>query len=115
MADKDKSGIEMLRKLAEDVYDDWSLWSILKCGKKAEWGGDDGWPKISDALRSIADQIEREHAEELAAAKRGLTDEARVAASCSTTRTRARTRGSWPRKCCASWTGAMRNADQHDQ
>lgn len=32
-----------------------------------------------------------------------------------TTRTRARTRGSWPRKCCASWTGAMRNADQHDQ
>ena len=79
MADKDKSGIEMLRKLAEDVYDDWSLWSILKCGKKAEWGGDDGWPKISDALRSIADQIEREHAEELAAAKRGLTDEARVA------------------------------------
>ena len=79
MADKDTSGIGMLRKLAEDVYDDWSLWSILKSGKKAEWGGDDGWPKISDALRSIADQIEREHAEELAAAKRGLTDEARVA------------------------------------
>ena len=72
MADKDTSGIGMLRKLAEDVYDDWSLWSILKCGKKAEWGGDDGWPKISDALRSIADQIEREHAEELAAARRAL-------------------------------------------
>ena len=79
MADKDTSGIGMLRKLAEDVYDDWSLWSILKSGKKAEWGGDDGWPKISDALRSIADQIEREHADELATAKRGLTGEARVA------------------------------------
>lgn len=30
-----------------------------------------------DTVRSIADQIEREHAEELAAAKRDLTDDAR--------------------------------------
>lgn len=53
MADKDTSGIGMLRKLAEDVYDDWSLWSILKSGKKAEWGGDDGWPLVLECMSDL--------------------------------------------------------------
>ena len=79
MADKDTSGIGMLRKLAEDVYGSVSLWAILKDGNEAEWGANVGRPKLSGAMRSIADQIEREHVDELAAAKRGLTGEARVA------------------------------------
>lgn len=79
MADKDKSGIEMLRKLAVDANEYANLWVVLKIDRANEWGAAVCGSKLSDILESIADQIEREHADELAAAKRGLTGEARVA------------------------------------
>lgn len=76
MADKDKSGIEMLRKLAEDVSHN-SLYEILKEGREDKWGAEQFGVSVKESLLSIADLIERERAEELAAAKRGLADDAR--------------------------------------
>lgn len=78
MADKDKSGIEMLRKLAVDANEYANLWVVLKIDRANEWGAAVCGSKLSDILEFIADQIERERAEELAAAKRDLTDEARA-------------------------------------
>lgn len=77
MADKDKSGIEMLRELAKDVSHN-SLYEILKEGREDKWGAERFGGSVKESLLSIAGRIERERAEELAAAKRGLTDEARV-------------------------------------
>ena len=77
MADKDKSGIEMLRKLAVDANEYANLWVVLKIDRANEWGAAVRGSKLSDILEFIADRIERERAEELAAARRGLTDEAR--------------------------------------
>lgn len=71
------SGIKKLRKLANDT--DITAWIALKSGVRKEWGAESGGERLSDLMRPIVDQIEREHAEELAAAKRDLTDEAREA------------------------------------
>ena len=77
MADKDTSGIGKLRKLAEDVSHN-SLYEILKEGREDKWGAEQFGVSVKESLLSIADQIEREHAE-LAVAKRGLADDAREA------------------------------------
>lgn len=71
------SGIKKLRKLANDT--DITAWIALKSGVRKEWGAESGGERLSDLMRSIADQIEREHADELAAAKRDLADETREA------------------------------------
>lgn len=71
------TGIERLRKLADDVID-YKVGSVLSCVRLREWEAMAD-ARLSDALRGFASQIEREHAEELASAKRDLTDEARTA------------------------------------
>lgn len=76
MADKDKSGIELLRELANDVSHN-SLYEILKEGREDKWGAERFGGSVKESLLSISGRIEREHAEELAA-KRDLTDEARA-------------------------------------
>ena len=78
MDGKDMSGVEHLRELVEDASA-CSLWGILQPGSSGKWGAYLGGVSVKETLRSIADQIEREHAEALAAAKRGLTDEAQEA------------------------------------
>lgn len=75
MADEMK-GIDKLRKLSSDVYAS-SLWMYLRLEREGDWGGRSNAIRLPNVLRGIAEKIEREHAEELAAAKRDLTDEAR--------------------------------------
>lgn len=77
MADKDTSGIERLRKLSRDVSP-MPMWVCLRCGNEGDLGGYVN-ATVREVLNDLADQIERERAEELAAAKRDLTDEAREA------------------------------------
>lgn len=76
MADKDTSGIERLRKLSRDVSP-MPMWVCLRCGNEGDLGGYVN-ATVREVLNDLADQIERERAEELAAAKRDLTDEARA-------------------------------------
>lgn len=77
MADKDTSGINKLRKLSRDVSP-MPMWVCLRCGNEGDLGGYVN-ATVREVLNDLADQIERERAEELAAAKRDLTDEAREA------------------------------------
>lgn len=78
MADKYMIGINNLRKLSRDVNTS-PLWMCLRLEREGDWGGRSNAIRLPNVLRELADQIEREHAEELAAAKRDLTDEAREA------------------------------------
>ena len=75
MADKDTSGIERLRKLSRDVSP-MPMWVCLRCGCEGDLGGYVN-ATVREVLNDLSDQIERERAEELAAAKRDLADEAR--------------------------------------
>ncbi len=77
MADNEKSGMGMLCKLVGDL-------GAVTCGKRVDdaivkscVSGE--YPRVGFGafLGEVADQIEREHAEELAAAKRDMTEEAR--------------------------------------
>lgn len=78
MADKYMIGINNLRKLSRDVNTS-PLWMCLRLEREGDWGSRSNAIRLPNVLRELADQIEREHAEELAAAKRDLTDEAREA------------------------------------
>lgn len=75
MADEMK-GIDKLRKLAGDMNQT-PLWMSLRLDREGDYGGRSNAIRLTKTLNDLADQIEREHAEELAAAKRDLTDEAR--------------------------------------
>ena len=61
MAEK---AIDELHRLADDLGCR-SLWSVLDIGNAEKWGAEPGVETLQDRLRSIADRIEREHAEEL--------------------------------------------------
>ena len=78
MADKDMSGIERLRELSCDANAT-PLWMCLRLEREGDWGGRSNAIRLTKTLNDLADQIEREHVDELAAAKRDLTDEAREA------------------------------------
>lgn len=77
MADNDTSGINKLRKLSRDVSP-MPMWVCLRCGDEGDLGGYVN-ATVREVLNDLADQIERERAEELAAAKRDLADDAREA------------------------------------
>ena len=61
MAEK---AIDELHRLADDLGGH-SLWSVLDIGSAEKWGAEPCGEKLHDRLRSIAERIEREHAEEL--------------------------------------------------
>lgn len=56
--------IDELHRLADGLGGH-SLWSVLDIESAEKWGAEPGGEKLHDRLRSIADRIEREHAEEL--------------------------------------------------
>lgn len=60
MAEK---AIDELHRLANDLWG-YSLWNVLDRGSVEKWGAEPCGEKLNDRLRSIADRIEREHAEE---------------------------------------------------
>lgn len=77
MADEMK-GIDKLRKLAGDMNQT-PLWMSLRLDREGDYGGRSNAIRLTKTLNDLADQIEREHAEETAASKRDLADEAREA------------------------------------
>ncbi len=77
MADEMK-GIDKLRKLAGDMNQT-PLWMSLRLDREGDYGGRSNAIRLTKTLNDLADQIEREHAEEIAAEKRDMTYEAREA------------------------------------
>lgn len=77
MADEMKV-VDKLRKLAGDMNQT-PLWMSLRLDREGDYGGRSNAIRLTKTLNDLADQIEREHAEELAAEKRDMTDEAREA------------------------------------
>ncbi len=70
------TGIEKLRKLAGDLCETVSVWFAVKIERIDDYGANPGGPTLECLLLSIADQIEREHAEEIASSHK-LDDDAR--------------------------------------
>lgn len=65
---EDMGGMELLRRLADDVYQAPSLWYCLEHGREGWWGAKGGGESLAHALRSIVDRIEADLASELEAA-----------------------------------------------
>lgn len=61
---EEMSGMELLRRLADDVMQDVPLWVALSSASDGRWGENAGGETLAAALRGIADRIEADRASE---------------------------------------------------